>query len=292
MDPGSRRYQRARGDGPDRLEFARQQRESLESFIMFVDRSIQRNQKRTELAQGYTPEAVDLEAHPEVLDLTVRIEAAVKEAEKAGEEGNVDESVRLLAEAETLRATKVAAQRRLLSTDTKPTGGAIVGNFHLLRVCRVCGAMLSVKDSDERLAEHFGGRMHLGVVKVRERLLELEGGASADGRRRRAGPHRPPTHGGVARGREPGPRDEDRVGAASALASATAAATTATAASAATATSAATPTAPAAASHASPQPAPPAATQEPPPPPGSVPAPPPPAAAALAAVPTTSAHAT
>lgn len=42
-----------------------------------------------------------------------------------------------------------------------------------LRVCDVCGAMLSLHDSDRRLADHFGGRLHLGYLQIREKLNEL-----------------------------------------------------------------------------------------------------------------------
>lgn len=154
----------------------------LEHFIVGVGRSIERSQRREEAAKGYRPETIDLEAHPEVLELTAQIEKAVKDAETAGEEGNVDESERLVAEAARLKSLKGETQRRLLAADTR--GGAsggltgrTAGNAHLLRACRACGAMLSVKDSDERLSEHFGGRLHVGVVKVRERLAELRLGA-------------------------------------------------------------------------------------------------------------------
>eukprot|EP00959_Pyramimonas_sp_CCMP1952_P175948 3676887-Pyramimonas_sp.AAC.1 len=38
-----------------------------------------------------------------------------------------------------------------------------------LRVCDVCGAFLSIYDSDRRLADHFGGKMHLGYMLIREK---------------------------------------------------------------------------------------------------------------------------
>ena len=39
-----------------------------------------------------------------------------------------------------------------------------------LRVCDVCGAFLSIYDSDRRLADHFGGKMHLGYMLIREKV--------------------------------------------------------------------------------------------------------------------------
>lgn len=43
-----------------------------------------------------------------------------------------------------------------------------------LRVCEICAAFLSLYDNDRRLADHFGGRLHMGFIKVRERLEELD----------------------------------------------------------------------------------------------------------------------
>ena len=43
-----------------------------------------------------------------------------------------------------------------------------------LRVCEICAAFLSLYDNDRRLADHFGGRLHMGFISVRDRLEELE----------------------------------------------------------------------------------------------------------------------
>lgn len=43
-----------------------------------------------------------------------------------------------------------------------------------LRVCEVCSAYLGIHDNDRRLADHFGGKLHLGFIKIREKLTELE----------------------------------------------------------------------------------------------------------------------
>lgn len=57
-----------------------------------------------------------------------------------------------------------------------------------LRVCDICSAYLGVNDNDARLTEHFGGKLHLGFVTVREKLEDLkkivaEKRGSAQGRR-------------------------------------------------------------------------------------------------------------
>merc|ERR1712020_661820 len=42
-----------------------------------------------------------------------------------------------------------------------------------LRVCEVCSAYLGIHDNDRRLADHFGGKLHLGFIKIREKLNKL-----------------------------------------------------------------------------------------------------------------------
>lgn len=42
-----------------------------------------------------------------------------------------------------------------------------------LRVCDVCSAYLGIHDNDRRLADHFGGKLHLGFIHLREKLDEL-----------------------------------------------------------------------------------------------------------------------
>merc|ERR1719491_2832333 len=42
-----------------------------------------------------------------------------------------------------------------------------------LRVCEICSAYLGKHDNDRRLADHFGGKLHLGFIKIREKLDEL-----------------------------------------------------------------------------------------------------------------------
>lgn len=43
-----------------------------------------------------------------------------------------------------------------------------------LRVCEVCSAYLGIHDNDRRLADHFGGKLHLGFIKIRDKLSDLE----------------------------------------------------------------------------------------------------------------------
>ena len=42
-----------------------------------------------------------------------------------------------------------------------------------LRVCEVCSAYLGLHDNDRRLADHFGGKLHLGFIQIREKRDQL-----------------------------------------------------------------------------------------------------------------------
>jgi hypothetical protein len=88
----------------------------------------------------------------------------LQEAEKAGEEGNVDDSFKLMEEVEALKVKKAAAQARLVLSSAVGGGGGGGGGSGIsdeearrlganpsqkLRVCDVCGALLSIHDSDQ-----------------------------------------------------------------------------------------------------------------------------------------------
>ena len=113
----------------------------------------------------------------------------------AGEQGKVDESMREMAAIEALKSEKADKEVRLQLpiifmhlklnmifftflliqrelqqlTDTSGASG-----HQKLRVCDVCGAYLSVLDSDRRLADHFGGKMHLGYHELRNMLQKFK----------------------------------------------------------------------------------------------------------------------
>lgn len=61
-----------------------------------------------------------------------------------------------LANAEALKTEKQDKERELQNlTETSGASG-----HQKLRVCDICGAYLSILDSDRRLADHFGGKVN------------------------------------------------------------------------------------------------------------------------------------
>ncbi|PIN23217.1 Spliceosome subunit [Handroanthus impetiginosus] len=100
------------------------------------------------------------------------INEKLKKAEDLGEQGMVDEAQKALEEAEALK--KLPARQEPMVDSSKYTAADVRITDQKLRVCDICGAFLSVYDSDRRLADHFGGKLHLGYMQIREKLAELQ----------------------------------------------------------------------------------------------------------------------
>ncbi|CAN6485387.1 unnamed protein product [Victoria cruziana] len=102
------------------------------------------------------------------------INEKLKKAEDLGEQGMVDEAQKALEEAEALKKLGARLEPVIDTSNTKYTAADVRITDQKLRVCDICGAFLSVYDSDRRLADHFGGKLHLGYMQIREKLAELK----------------------------------------------------------------------------------------------------------------------
>lgn len=149
--------------------------EHLESFILECDR-------KTELAKRRlkeTQEELSEEAAAKVNVIHAfgeQIGTKLAKAEEVGAEGNVDESLRLMEEVEELKKQKSSAEQ-----DYRNTMPASNYQQQKLRVCDVCCAFLGIHDNDRRLADHFGGKLHVGFITLRNKLDELR--QTVEGRR-------------------------------------------------------------------------------------------------------------
>ncbi|KWU44964.1 LUC7-domain-containing protein, partial [Rhodotorula sp. JG-1b] len=104
----------------------------------------------------------------EVGEIEGAYQAAMADVETLGSQGKVEESMTQLTKAEALKTEKLEKEREL--QQLIETAGA--SGHQKLRVCDICGAYLSVLDSDRRLADHFGGKMHLGYHQLRQLIDE------------------------------------------------------------------------------------------------------------------------
>lgn len=136
--------------------------EHLQAFIADCDR-------RTDAAKTRLAE-VAVKANAVHL-LAEEIGKKLAKAEALGEAGEVEESVQLMTEIDELRTKKTQAEHEYRSS--MPASSY---QQQKLRVCEVCSAYLGIHDNDIRLADHFGGKLHLGFMEIRDKLIELEVG--------------------------------------------------------------------------------------------------------------------
>ncbi|KAJ7709697.1 hypothetical protein B0H17DRAFT_1124244 [Mycena rosella] len=188
------------------------------SFVDECDRRIRAAHRRLEKTPEENAKTTNLMR--EIGEIELAIQGGTEKIETLGEQGKVEESMRELAAIEALKSEKAEKERELQQlTDTSGASG-----HQKLRVCDVCGAYLSVLDSDRRLADHFGGKMHLGYHELRNMLSKFReerekaklappssspataASASAGPPRERGGDYRP-SRGGEDRDRD---RERDR----------------------------------------------------------------------------------
>ncbi|XP_062547014.1 putative RNA-binding protein Luc7-like 2 isoform X2 [Armigeres subalbatus] len=142
--------------------------EHLQAFIADCDRRTEAAKKRLAETQEELTAEVAAKANA-VHELAEEIGKKLAKAEALGEAGQVEESMKLMSEIDELRARKTKAEQEYRS--------AIPASSYQqqkLRVCEVCSAYLGIHDNDVRLADHFGGKLHLGFLAIREKLIELE----------------------------------------------------------------------------------------------------------------------
>lgn len=141
--------------------------EHLNAFIQDCDRRTDLAKKRLAETQEELSAEVSSKAE-KVHELAEMIGKKLAQAEQAGAEGKVEESMKFMEEVEDVRKKKVSAE--LEYRNSMPASSY---QQQKLRVCEVCSAYLGIHDNDRRLADHFGGKLHLGFIKIRERLEEL-----------------------------------------------------------------------------------------------------------------------
>jgi len=160
-------YLAAKEANPNDPIFNRFQMEYEANIFTFVDecdRRIRAAHRRLEKTPEENAKTTNLMR--EIAEIELAIQGGTEKIETLGEQGKVDESMREMAAIEALKSEKADKERELQQlTDTSGASG-----HQKLRVCDVCGAYLSVLDSDRRLADHFGGKMHLGYHELRNML--------------------------------------------------------------------------------------------------------------------------
>merc|ERR1719309_173790 len=142
--------------------------EHLKSFIDDCDRRTELAKKRlAETQEELSAEVTSKMEKVHNLQETIAVKLAA--AEEAGAAGKVEESLKLMEEVEELKKKKLLAEQEY--RNSMPASSY---QQQKLRVCEICSAYLGIHDNDRRLADHFGGKLHLGYIKIREKLEELK----------------------------------------------------------------------------------------------------------------------
>jgi len=136
----------------------------LKSFVNEADRKTELAKKRLAETQEELTSEVSQKLN-RVHELAEEIGKKLAAAEKLGAEGNVDESMKMMEEIEEIKKEKASAE-----LEYKNSMPASSYQQQKLRVCEVCSAYLGIHDNDRRLADHFGGKLHLGFITIREKL--------------------------------------------------------------------------------------------------------------------------
>lgn len=140
----------------------------MEAFINDANRRTEHAKaKLKETQEELTEEAA--QQVEKINKLSEEIGTTLAKAEQKGHEGNVDESLELMKRVEELNAEKAKHEADLRNAIPVSTY-----QQQKLRVCDVCSAYLGVHDNDRRLADHFGGKLHLGFIAIRENLERLK----------------------------------------------------------------------------------------------------------------------
>jgi len=139
----------------------------IASFVGDCDRKTEGSKLKLIETQEMLSDEVTTKANS-VHDLAEEIGKKLAAAEQMGAEGQVEESMKLMEEVEDIRKVKAEAEQ-----DYRNSMPASSYQQQKLRVCEVCSAYLGIHDNDRRLADHFGGKLHLGFIQIREKLEEL-----------------------------------------------------------------------------------------------------------------------
>ncbi|XP_060558896.1 putative RNA-binding protein Luc7-like 1 isoform X2 [Ruditapes philippinarum] len=142
--------------------------EHLQTFISECDRKTEMYKRRLKETQEELSEEANSKAES-IHGLGEEIGTKLARAETSGAEGKVEESMQLLNEVEDLKKKKALAEQ-----EYKNSMPASSYQQQKLRVCEICSAYLGIHDNDRRLADHFGGKLHLGFITIRDKLADLK----------------------------------------------------------------------------------------------------------------------
>ncbi|KAL3102315.1 hypothetical protein niasHS_003724 [Heterodera schachtii] len=140
--------------------------EELDDAIRIVDADIRRLQEKVKRDAEQNMDISEQQRTQKVFEMNEKIGTALVQVEALGNEGRIAESIELSKEVDELKRKK-----RELESEMRNMNPAMMQR---LRVCEACGAQLNIMDHESRLQDHYGGKMHLGMVEIRDRFAEMK----------------------------------------------------------------------------------------------------------------------
>lgn len=143
--------------------------ERLQTFVYDADKKTDYlKRKLAETQEELTAE--ETSKLNKVHELTEKLGKKLAQVEKAEADEDAEAKQKFLLESERIKKERSIAEAEYRQV-SRPASSHQQQN---LRVCDICSAYLGINDNDSRLADHYGGKLHLGFITVREKLEELK----------------------------------------------------------------------------------------------------------------------
>lgn len=139
--------------------------EAIEDALRTLDGEIDKTREKIKKDYENNLDAAEYVKTQKIFELNEKIGTTLVDIERLGSEGKVTESMEL-----TKTVDELKRKKRELETEMR----ANAPNQQRLRVCEQCGAQLNILDHETRLADHYGGKMHLGMVTIRDKYAEMK----------------------------------------------------------------------------------------------------------------------
>jgi hypothetical protein len=152
-------------DDKSRYSYPADMLKHLERLINEMDIKMERQQAK--LNEENTVE-LSGQAQSKVASLTAECDVLLKKIEDLGEQGLVTEATSAMEVLTRLQAEKEA----LLKSSQQTLPGMMP--VKQMKVCEICGSLLVVGDSIDRVQAHLEGKQHKGYQLIRETIDELK----------------------------------------------------------------------------------------------------------------------
>jgi len=148
-----------------------------DTMLVDVDKRIRKGRQRLALSLKDALSNVttgDVAVDEQIELLSERITGLVNEAERLGNEGNVEEAQGLSKLCEKLQEERNQLKKAHENTVWHQAAEMAASQEKQMEVCTICGAFLIVGDAQQRIDDHLTGKQHLGFEKLRNAIQDIK----------------------------------------------------------------------------------------------------------------------